>query len=52
MFSYKINILKFVVAYVSIGKNAFHMVFAQYLETEIFNLRLVLSRWVIIIKRC
>src|SRR6218665_4048154 len=30
---------------VSIGKNASHMVFAQYLETEFRDLRLVLSRW-------
>jgi len=29
---------------VSIGKNASHMVFAQYLETEFRDLRLVLSR--------
>ena len=31
---------------VSNGKNAFHRVFAQYLETEFRDLRLVLNRWV------
>jgi len=31
---------------VSIGKNAFHVVFFKYLETEFSDLRLVLSRWV------
>src|SRR6218665_2964798 len=33
---------------VSIGKNASHMVFAQYLEAEFRDLQLVLSRWITI----
>jgi len=28
------------------GKSGFHVVFAQYLETEFSDLQLVLSRWV------